>query len=355
MKERLGFLSIFAFAAFLLLLYLWGVKPAERCAREFYYQYVVRNLVDDKTDLLKGDHFMLGMYRPELPYQFGRLYEVQERMKMRFSLVSYYQAWGDGEEYDFRKEVNCNLTSGGFTPLITWEPWVSAFRVYDKKEPDSSLLIIASGDLDPYIRRWARAAVKFGKPFFLRPGHEMSNDWYGWSRGHGNSPEIYKAFWRKVYDVFQQEGARNVAFVWNPYQPGDTIFYPGNAYVDWIGLDIFNFGALSRDGFWMDFYTVSKLLYDAVKQYDKPVLIAETGCASSGGNKPYWFRDMFHVLATGNFPLVRGLVIFDTPHGVTTTGIRADLGFSDDTSVYSVIGSKEFAEKLRVSAYLKGE
>jgi hypothetical protein len=337
---------------FLICLYVFGVKKLELLARKCYYNLIVRNLAKNKTQLLKKP-FLLGIYRPELPYQFGQLYTIQESLGVEISIVSYYQAWGDGDEYDFNLEVNKNLSKGNFIPLITWEPWISAFTQYKNKKTNSSLSIIATGKFDYYIKKWAQKATIFGKPFFVRIGHEMSNPWYSWSSAHGNTPQDYKKFWCHVYKIFKEQGAKNVAFIWTPFEPKDTVFYPGNDFVDWIGLDVFNFGSLSQEGTWMDFYIVTKLLYDAVKKYNKPIIIAEAGCASSGGNKSDWYRNMFHDLAMQNFPLIKGLVLFDTPHGTTPTGLPVDLGFSSDSEVYSKINKEELVSKIKINALNK--
>jgi hypothetical protein len=337
-------LAVFTLATALVSgIYVYGVKLLEKSGLELYHRIIIRNLVQSHEKILQGNELLLGMYRPELPYQFGQLYTVQDSLGLQIKVVSYYQAWGDGDEYSFKLDVNRNLAKGGFVPLVTWEPWVSAFGAYKNRNVDSSLALIASGEFDGYIRTWARGAVLYGKPFFVRPGHEMSNNWYSWSSAHGNSPAIFKKFWRHVHDIFEQEGARNAAFVWNPYTAADTVYYPGSDCVDWIGLDIFNFGSLSQEGTWLDFYTVTKLFYDAVKKYEKPILIAETGCAAGGGNKNDWYRNMFHILAVRNFPLVKGIVLFDTPHATTPTGIPVDLGFSSDNSMYSLFNKKELA------------
>jgi hypothetical protein len=351
MKQMTG---VIAAAVVLLCIYVFGVKILEKTGMELFHRVVIRNLVKSHDILIKDSTFLLGMYRPELPYQFGQLYTVQDSLGVQVNVVSYYQAWGDSEEHSFKLDVNRNLSRGGFVPLITWEPWVSAFSAYKNRQVDSSLAIIASGMFDAYIREWARGAVLFGKPLFVRPGHEMSNAWYSWSSAHGNSPEMFKHFWRHVHTIFVEEGARNAAFVWCPYVPGDTVFYPGNDCVDWVGLDVFNFGSLSQDGLWMDFYIVTKLLYDAVKKYGKPIMIAEAGCTASGGNKNDWYRNMFHDLALGNFPQVKGLVLFDTPHGTTPTGIPVDLGFSSDNDVYSGINKQELISSVKIQTLSKG-
>lgn len=349
---RLSILAVVA-TGIIIVGYVFGVKQLERLGQTAYYRLIVKKLVIDKSSIATQNVFLLGVYRPELPYQFGMLWTIQERLGASATIVSYYQAWGDGAEYEFKSDINRNLHDGGYIPLITWEPWVSGFSRYKDMSMDSSLAKIVQGEFDAYIHNWAQQAVRFGKPFFLRPGHEMSNPWYSWSVQHGNSPELFKKFWRHVHAIFQEEGAHNVAFVWNPYLPSDTACYPGDDVVDWVGLDVFNFGSLSESGMWLDFYTVTKILYDAVKGYNKPILIAETGCVPGGGNKNNWYRDMFHYLAVDNFPLVKALVLFDTPLATSPTGIPVDLSFSSDEEVYVAIDKNELLQKIRLQPFPK--
>jgi hypothetical protein len=287
------------------------------------------------------------MYRPEFPYAPGMLFETADRIGAPMRVVSFYQAWGDRDEHGFPLNACRDLAAGRLVPLITWEPWLSAFEQWRGQSVDSSLSIIAGGALDAYIAGYARDVARARAPLFVRTGHEMSNPWYSWSTSHGNSPQVYRAFFRHVREVFVREGARNAAFVWCPYQPSDTACYPGDDVVDWIGLDIFNYGTLAEDGTWMDFYIITKLLYDAVKGYGKPVLICEVGCVPNGGDRPGWYRDMFHYLGAGNFPLVKGVVLFDAHQATTPTGLPADLGFTSDTTVYSVLNKAEIAAVVR--------
>ena len=322
-------------------LYLVIIRYAEPAATKFYYNYISKNLVIDKQDIIDSDNrLLLGIYSPELPYHYDKVSEIEDSLNTKFNVISYYIAWGDERENKFNLEIANNIAKGGYIPMITWEPWIVAFDEFKNKKIDSSLTLITEGKFDYYIKSWARKIVLFGKPIFLRIGHEMTNPWYSWSSEYGNTPEIFRGMWRHVYEIFKNEGAHNAVFVWSPYTENDSLYYPGNDYVDWIGLDIFNYGTLSESGEWLDFFTITKLFYDKYKQYDKPMMIAEVGCSDYGGNKNLWFRDMFHSLAVNNFPLIKLVVIFDNPSGKTTTGLDVDWSMSADKEVYQMIKSK---------------
>src|SRR5260370_27518340 len=56
------------------------------------------------------------------------------------------------------------------------------------------------------------------------------------------------AAYRHVHDRFALAGATNVQFVWtanvwNPSYIDQRVFYPGDAYVDRMAIDVFNWGA----------------------------------------------------------------------------------------------------------------
>jgi cellulose synthase (UDP-forming) len=190
------------------------------------------------------------------------------------------------------------------------------------------------------VRSFAREAARYGEPFLLRPAHEPTNAWYGWAPEHGNSPEDYRAFWSHVHQIFREEGARNALFVWNPYGLSDHAWFPGASRVDWIGLDLFNYGGLSAQGTWLDFYTLAKLSYDAYRGLGRPMLVAEAGTSSAGGSKHDWIRDMFHTLARGNFPLIRALVLFDQPSGQTTSGLPVNWSLAEADGIFETLAQQ---------------
>jgi hypothetical protein len=316
-------------------LYLPLTRLGEPAAREAWFRTVTRALVTDARGLAPPPgKIWLGASRPELPQSLYGVYELEARLGRPLAIASFYQAWGDGPGHEFPGEVLANLRKAGYLPLVTWEPWLNAFARWQGQVPAGSLARIARGELDGYIRRWARGAVRHGHPLLLRPGHEPTNDWYGWGPGHGNSASDYRAFWARVHHIFREEGARNVLFVWTPYGLQDGKWFPGPALVDWIGLDVFNYGGLSEQGTWLDFYTLTKLLYDAYRGLGPPLLVAEVATTSAGGNKADWVRDMFRTLSANNFPRIRAVVLFDQPGGQTSSGLPVDWSIAEAPGAY---------------------
>jgi hypothetical protein len=331
---------LLAAAPVAIFVYAFATRPLVAWTSETWHRQVVLRLVEPGSRLAERTGWnagspdsitaprWLGTYRPELPWDFQTWYRMQSSLGTPLRIASWYQAWGDGPDHEFKSSAMSGLQREGIVPMVTWEPWVSAFDNFRGQTPSASLELVVSGRLDTYLRSWARAAAIHGKAFFLRPFHEPGNPWYPWGPEHGNPPELYRQAWTHVRNLFREEGARNAVFVWTPWQDADTAYWPGDDQVDWIGLDLFNYGTLAEDGQWMDFATLLRLQHDVFRRYGKPMLVAEVGSSDFGGNKEDWYRDLFKVLRSPSWPRVRAVVLFDNPSGATSTGLPVDWALS---------------------------
>jgi mannan endo-1,4-beta-mannosidase len=156
-----------------------------------------------------------------------------------------------------------------------YERFGSSFR---DSPVGASLTAIASGGYDGYLRSYALSVRTFRARIIISFGHEMNGPWWPWGKGH-ESPASFIAAWRHVHDVFAQAGATNVTWLWNPnVVSGPSVanpaaWWPGGAYVDWIGLDGY---------YWHPADTFASVFSGALAQMralspGKPVIIAETG------------------------------------------------------------------------------
>lgn len=185
----------------------------------------------------------------------------------------------------------------GHVVMLTLEP----YGVEDSYNPAYSIII---GDIDADLRRWARQLDRLDQPVLLRFMHEMNGNWYPWSVGHrGNTAAHVVSAYRHAWQVFQEEGATDVQWVWSPNTGAPAgvryaALYPGDQYVDIVGLDGYNGGdALPRFGGWKSFREIFEDSLDEVARLtDRPVMIAETGSAESGGDKAAWISNMFKFL-----------------------------------------------------------
>jgi cellulose synthase/poly-beta-1,6-N-acetylglucosamine synthase-like glycosyltransferase len=190
------------------------------------------------------------------------------------------------------------------TPLVTIEPFPSPGQI----EPVLDLIVAGAKDED--VRALARVAVA-SKPqvVLVRWGHEMDiSGLYPWG---ANAPGIYQAAYRRVVEVFREEGATNVRWVWSPAgHEGAAEFYPGDDVVDYVGLTVLGdegWDALSG----LPPQSFAELLgprYGRVAGFGKPIMIAEVAVSGPIERQKAWLDDAVASLA--QFRQIRSLVYF---------------------------------------------
>jgi Glycosyl hydrolase family 26 len=211
----------------------------------------------------------------------------------------------------------------GRIPLDTWQPQLSGGTQLTNNEDAA----IAAGTFDSTIIARAQAVKAFGHPMFLRFGHEMNGNWYPWSAYNNNDDASqYVAAWRHVHDIFVNQGATNAVWIWCPSVKDNpavawnhwTNYFPGNNYVDWVGIDGYNWGTTESWSSWQTFATIfgngSTGVY-ADYAATKPIMIVETASAESGApagsSKGQWITDMAASIQS-NFPSIEAILWFDS-------------------------------------------
>jgi beta-mannanase len=154
--------------------------------------------------------------------------------------------------------------------------------------------------------------------------HEMNGNWYPWGGPNNNSstsstdgPSKYIQAWRHIHDIFQSVGASNVVWVWSPNWesvPKDAYnaysnYYPGDNYVDWVGIDGYNWGTTQTWSSWMNYSTIESAIYGSYSA-TKPIMTAETASCEQGGNKAQWIADT-QAAAKSQFPDIRAFIWFN--------------------------------------------
>jgi glycosyl hydrolase family 26 len=234
------------------------------------------------------------------------------------SIVMWYQQWGltDGWQYLQPSWMN-NVRSHGSIPLVTWDPENPS--VSGPVQPTYSLQNIINGNFDAYITRWAQDSKAWGHPYFLRFAHEMNGYWNAWSEQvNGNKPGQFVLAWRHVHDIFTRLGVSNVTWVWTPnidYSTSTPLreLYPGDAYVNWVGMSGYNWGTLGGH-VWQSFTSVfSQTYYDILNITSLPMMIPETASTEIAGNKAGWITDAFVTQLPHNFPRIRAFIWFNEP------------------------------------------
>jgi hypothetical protein len=109
----------------------------------------------------------------------------------------------------------------------------------------------AAGDYDSYFATLSRTLVADGHAYaYLRLGWEFNGTWYAWSVTSTAAATDFARYWQHIVTTMRAVGGAHFRFVWNPANSQRISWplfdaYPGNRYVDDIGVDVY-------DQSWMD-------------------------------------------------------------------------------------------------------
>ncbi|MEI6633413.1 MAG: glycosyl hydrolase [Chlamydiota bacterium] len=222
-------------------------------------------------------------------------------------------------------ELMSRVNSHNATPMCVWGTYPHTFNQ------------IISGADDAYIRSVADAVKAFDKPVILALCAEFnlsSSPYYG-------DPAKYKQMWQHVHDIFTTRGATKAQWAFCPnYQgtPGTdySAYYPGDAYVDWVG-------ALGFDTNWgggggsagLSFSSLfGPVLGDEASRYPhKPQIVMWFATAGSAAQKPGWIQISYGSM--GSYPNLRAVVWYNKND--TQPGLNADYRVWDTSGVPSSV------------------
>jgi hypothetical protein len=261
----------------------------------------------------------------EAPWDMNAVSALEKKAEKKLSIVNFSAPFANcgGSScsyYNFPQGEMNSIRSHGAIPFYSWGSQ-SIPVPSNLSEPNFQLSDVIEGHHDAYIRKFAEAAKAWGHPFFLRFNWEMNGGWFAWAEGvNGNKAGEYVAAWRHVHDIFTQVGATNATWVWCPnvdpeHQMQDLgKLYPGDAYVDWTGLDGYNWGTNpARPDRWRSFDSLYGSTYKEITNTiapSKPLMISEVGSSEYGGSKAAWIKDMLARIPTA-YPKIRGLLWFE--------------------------------------------
>ena len=251
----------------------------------------------------------------------------------KIAILNQGQSWAAFDKYEM------DLThSRGTIPLVTMNL------------QGTSLEAIAKGGQDAAIKKWAQEAKAWGYPFLFAPWWEMNGGWFAW----GRSPYFVSA-WRRFHDLVAGQGATNVTWTWVVnsiwYDPASdpTPYYPGDAYVDWTGLDSYNWGRMpaQSDKWITPEQTITPTLKIIRKVAPtKPVAIVEDASTEYGGNKTDWTREMLTTYLP-HHPEIKAYLWFNW--NFTKNGLREDWPIES-----SAPAQQQFRKSIQSSVFAPG-
>ncbi|EMA49248.1 MULTISPECIES: glycoside hydrolase family 26 protein [Halococcus] len=221
-----------------------------------------------------------------------------------------------------------NVWEAGHVPMISWQPFVP-----ERQQTSEAIeREIAEGEYDDQLAEWASLLESWARPrgdqtrgrrFYFRPAHEMNGSWFPWSavdssriestpvpvEDTGNAtggenptagtPQDYVEMWRRLYDAFDETDLdeTDVQWVWavNAEQVPSYLqterYYPGDEYVDWVGIDGFNRGGTESYSSWQSPTQLFDPMLGRLRELtDKPMALTEFASTSvvggEGGTEP---------------------------------------------------------------------
>lgn len=236
-----------------------------------------------------------GIFENDVPEQLETLDQLEERMNYDFEFVVRYDFFSSPEILPLSGLENAY--EHGKAVELTFQ------TTYDYKTSPSNLYEILDGKYDDYFKQYASRLKEFNHPVLFRLNNEMNGDWCEYSSYHfSKDTEMFKESWKYIHDLFEENGVDNVLWVWNPHDISFPDFawnnylnyYPGDEYVDIVGLTGYNNGTYYPGEVWREFEEIYDPIYKEYSEiFEHPLMITEFSANSVGGDKIEWIKDMF--------------------------------------------------------------
>ncbi len=252
----------------------------------FYNQYFI-----------DSDELVWGIFEYSAPGDFTDLFQLERKLEYEFPFLLHYKNF----EREFPREEMENAREQNRNVVLTLQT-----KHRDDTKNQRVLYDVLEGKHDDHIDMYARELKAFGDPVLFRLNNEMNGDWCVYSAYFSSmDTDVFIAAWQYVYDRFEQHDLDNVLWVWNPHDlsfPGFQwnhylTYYPGDEYVDIIGLTGYNPGTHFPGERWKSFLQIYTDYYEEYSTlFNQPLMIPEFGSSSIGGDKIAWLWSMFYHL-----------------------------------------------------------
>ncbi|WP_245929814.1 glycosyl hydrolase family 26 [Allonocardiopsis opalescens] len=206
---------------------------------------------------------------------------------------------------------------------------IEARRFRQSGHPAVRYRQIIDGEFDESLRAQARNFADLGLPAFVTFDHEADADQRYNRRG---TPREFTLAWRHIVDLYREEGADEVVWVWNVTGWPDNFdrlprLWPGNGYVDWLSWEGYNMTGCDQQPQWdhVQSFADSVLpLYEWMHAHGerhgidagKPIMIGEMGTTPLPGGPEAtadWYRAIPSVLE--RYPQFKAVKLWENELG----------------------------------------
>jgi len=243
---------------------------------------------------------MLGIYHSSYP-DFGGTEDIVsgERMANFEKLAKKKIVWAYFSN-NWYKDIQFPLTE---VNIINGEGKIPFIRIMPRSnfntggpDPIYTLQEIIDGKFDKELTQWAIDASNTNMPLLVEFGTEVNGDWFPWNgayNGAGETTEYgdssiadggerFKYAYRHIVDICNLNGANNITWFFHVNAYSDPSvdwnelehYYPGDAYVDWLGVSIY--GPQENKDTYQEFSDLLDAVYPSLtKLSNKPIAVLE--------------------------------------------------------------------------------
>lgn len=253
-----------------------------------------------------------------------RITDFESLVQKRIVWAYFSNNWLEGIQFP---EASVRIIHGqGVIPFIRMMARSSMDRLLP--DPVYTMQRIIDGDFDRDLRLWAQRAKEVGIPLIVEFGTEVNGNWFPWNgqyNGGGNTkgygdpslpdgPERFRDAYRHIVDICRAEGATDITWVYHvnansvPIEPWNTMaaYYPGDDYIDWIGISVYGAGRPGEE--WHLFSQIVDTAYPelAAISEKKPLAVLEYGVIDDPhtGDKAAWIHDALQSVRNGRYPRI---------------------------------------------------
>ena len=287
---------------------------------------------------------------------FGRLKAFKNLTGQVPAWVYFSNNWFGGIKFP-KKEVE-TIKNFGSIPFIRLMPRSSFSE--NLLDPDYSLKKIDDGKFDKEIIAWALDAKDYGEPMMIEFGTEMNGNWFSWSGiNNGSSSELFKKAYIHIIEIFRNQNINNITWVFHvnyDSEPNEawnsmSTYYPGDEYIDWIGMSIY--GAQTPKDEWINLPDIFDEAYNRLSAVstNKPLAIFEFGVVENK-LKPDWIKTFFDIIRDKKYSRIKGISYWHSRwenEDGSVTNMRLDSSPESLQAYKNAITDKFFQNKIKIN------
>lgn len=272
------------------------------------YQRKTNNRWSDETKDFYQSQFIesksvnWGIFEPTSVNGLEALRNLEDSINHKFKfLLQYYDL-----NYPIDMDNLKDIYDGNSILEFTFQT-----SIYGEFDPNIVLKIL-DGQYADKLDIVVDKLIALDKPVLFRLNNEMNGDWCLYnSFFYQKDTSLYLELWKYIYNKFDEKNANNIIWLWNPNESSFPDFkwnhysnyFPGEEYVDIIGVTGYNTGNFYSGETWRTFEEIyDEFMPDYKAKFENfPFMITEFGSSIFGGDKLMWMEDMLSVIEKYEF------------------------------------------------------